>query len=116
MPSNDPAQRLDDILENIRRIRSYTKGMDETGFLKDAKTIDAVERCFERIAEAARRLGDRFDADYPALDLPALRGFGSVLRHDYDSVQPALLWGFVRDRLDPLEAMARIELERLSAD
>ena len=116
MPSEDPAQRLDDILENIGRIRSYTKGMAEAGFLQDTKTIDAVERCFERIAEAARRLEDRFDADYPDLDLPALRGFGSVLRHDYDSVQPALLWGFVRDRLDPLEVMAHAELERLSTD
>ena len=116
MPSNDPAQRFDDILENIGRIRSYTKGMDEAGFLKDAKTKDAVERCFERIAEAVRKLGDQFDANYPDLDLPTLRGFGSVLRHDYDSVQPALLWGFVRDRLVPLEAMARSELEKLSAD
>jgi len=116
MPSNDPAQRLDDILENIGRIRSYTKGMDEAGFLKDAKTKDAVERCFERIAEAVRKLGDQFDADYPDLDLPALRGFGSVLRHDYDSVQPALLWGFVKDRLVPLETMARSELDKFSAD
>ncbi len=116
MPSNDPAQRFDDILENIGRIRSYTEGMDEAGFLKDAKTKDAVERCFERIAEAIRKLGDQFDVDYPDLDLPALRGFGSVLRHDYDSVQPALLWGFVRDRLVPLEAMARSELDKLSAD
>ena len=116
MPSNDPAQCLDDILENIRRIRAYTEGMDEAGFLQDTKTIDAVERCFERIAEAARRLGDRLDSDYPALDLPALRGFGSVLRHDYGSVQPALLWGFARDRMEPLEAMARAELERLSTD
>ena len=116
MPSNDPAQRLDDILENIGRIRAYTEGMDEAGFLQDIKTIDAVERCFERIAEAVRKLGDRFDADYPALDLPTLRGFGNVLRHDYDSVQPALLWGFVWDRLDPLEAMARKELKKLADD
>ena len=116
MPSNDPAQHLDDILENIGRIRSYTEGMEEVGFLQDTKTIDAVERCFQRIAEAARRLEDRFDSDYPDLDLPALRGFGSVLRHDYDSVQPALLWGFVRNRLNPLEAMARTELERFSTD
>lgn len=116
MPSNDPAQCLDDIIENIGRIRAYTEGMEEAGFLQDMKTIDAVERCFQRITEAARRLGGRFDSNYPDLDLPTLRGFGSVLRHDYDSVQPALLWGFVRDRLDPLEAMAIVELDRISAE
>jgi len=116
MPSNDLAQRFDDILENIGRIHRYTEAMDETGFLEDAKTIDAVERCFERIAEAFRKLGNRFDADYPTLDLPALRGFGNVHRHDYDSVQPVLLWGSVRERLAHLEAMARMERKRLSAE
>ena len=115
MRSDDPSQRLDDIVENIGRIRRYVEGMDEAGFVGDTKTVDAVERCLERIAEAARRSGDRFDADYPGLDLPALRKFGSVPRHDYDSIQPALLWGFVRNRLDPLEAMARGERKKLNA-
>lgn len=116
MPSEDPVRRLNDIIENITRIRTYIEGMDESGFTHDDKTIDAVERCFERIAEAARKLGERFDADYPELNLHALRRFGSALRHDYDGVQPVLLWGFIRDRLDPLEAMARNESGRLSGD
>lgn len=114
MPSKDLDQRLDDILENITRIRTYTAGLDEAEFLSDGKTVDATERCLERIAEAARKLGDRFDANYPALNLHALRRLGSALRHDYDSIQPTLLWGFIRDRLDPLEAMARIEMEKLA--
>ncbi len=113
MPSDDPARRLDDILENITRIRTYTAGLDEAEFLSDGKTVDAIERCLQRIAEAARKLGDRFDDDYPALNLRALRRFGSALRHDYDSIQPTLLWGFIRDRLDPLEAMARSEADKL---
>jgi len=116
MPSSNPVQRLDDILENIDRIRRYTKGMDETSFENDIKTIDAVERCFQRIAEAALKLGDQFDEEYPMLDLPALRGFGSVLRHDYDSIQPVLLWGFVQKRLGPMEKMAQQEIQNLSGD
>lgn len=112
MPSDDPVQRLEDIRANAARIRAHVEGMGQAEFLRDAKTQDAVERCIERIAEAARKLGEAFDADYPGLDLPALRRLGSVLRHDYDSVQPALLWGFVANRLDLLEAMARKELAR----
>lgn len=116
MPSDDPVQRLEDIRENIARIRAHVERMDETAFLRDAKAQDAVERCIERISEAARKLEDRFDADHPNLDLPALRRLGSVLRHDYDSIQPVLLWGFVRNRLDPLEAMARKELARFAGE
>ncbi len=114
MPSKYPTQRLDDIIDNICRIRTYVEGMDEAIFKDDDKTIDAVERCFERIAEAARKIGEQYDEVYPELKLHSLRQFGSALRHDYDSIQPILLWGFVCDRLDPLEEMARLEKGKLA--
>lgn len=114
MPSKDPTRRLEDIRANVARIRRHVEGMDEAAFLADAKAQDAVERCVERIAEAARKLGDTFDAAYPGLDLPALRQLGSVLRHDYDSIQPVLLWGFAAKRLGPLETMAEKELAKLA--
>ncbi len=113
MPTNDPALRFDDIVENIDRLRQYTAGMSESDFISDAKTIDATERCLERIAEAARKLGDGYDETHPHLALPHLRKFGSILRHDYDTIQPVLLWRFIQDRLDGLEAMARVELTKL---
>ena len=113
MPSEDPEQRLNDIINNIRRIRTYVEGMDKFTFTGDEKTIDAVERCLERIAEAARKIGGQYDEAYPELNLHALRQFGSALRHDYGSIQPALLWGFICDRLAPLEDMARLEKGRL---
>ena len=87
------------------------KRIGKADFIDDLKTIDAVERCFERIAEAVRKLGSEFDAKYPDLDLPALRQFGNVLRHDYDTVQPILLWGYIQKRLDTLEDMAQWELK-----
>jgi|ETN07SMinimDraft_1059922.scaffolds.fasta_scaffold106202_2 uncharacterized protein with HEPN domain len=113
MPSEDPAVRFDDILKNIQRIRKHTSDMVRDEFLLDEKSIDAVERCFERIAEASRKLGNRYDSSYPELKLAGLRGFGNVLRHDYGDVRPELLWKFIQERLLPLEAMARAELAKL---
>ena len=55
MPSEKPARRLRDILENADAIARYTEGMDLGAFTADAKTRDAVERCLERISEAARK-------------------------------------------------------------
>ena len=52
MPSSDPIQRFEDILDNVGRIEGYTTGMDAHAFLEDTKTYDAVERCLERISEA----------------------------------------------------------------
>jgi uncharacterized protein with HEPN domain len=52
-----PAQSLADIVENTDRIESYIAGMDRAGFERNGPVRDAVERCLERICEAADRLG-----------------------------------------------------------
>jgi predicted nucleotidyltransferase len=57
VPSKDPVQRFEDILENISRIEQFHAGMDLAGFVSDLKTYDAVERCLERISEASKKLG-----------------------------------------------------------
>jgi uncharacterized protein with HEPN domain len=56
MPSEVPRARLQDIITNIDRVRAHLKGMQPDAELDD-KTRDAVERCLERISEAAKKLG-----------------------------------------------------------
>lgn len=100
-----------DIVANIERIRRHLGRTSAERFLRDGKTQDAVERCLERIAEAARKLGDALDSKYPEVEFEKLRQLGSVLRHDYDAVDPVLLWRMLRDRLGPLEAACRSEID-----
>jgi uncharacterized protein with HEPN domain len=111
LSSEDPERRLRDILAHIARLRRHVGRISEKRFLADEKTQDAVERCLERICEAARKLGDGLDSKYPEIEFPKLRQLGSVLRHDYDDVDPVLLWRTLRDRLGPLEAACRRELK-----
>ena len=60
MPSRpDPTASLVDILENLERIEHYVAGLDREAFGCDTLRRDAVERCLERICEAAFRLGDK---------------------------------------------------------
>ena len=61
MPSKDPALRLEDIIEHGERIAEYIAGMDEAAFHRDQKTIDAVERCIERVIEATTKLDEKPD-------------------------------------------------------
>lgn len=60
MSSEREALRLQDIIENIDRIESYMIGLDRESFAKDSRTIDAVERCLQRITEAVIKIGPRF--------------------------------------------------------
>jgi len=84
VPSKDPTQRFEDILENIALIEQFTAGMD---FLtEDLKTTNAVERCLERISEAARKLGGAAGELCPAIPWLQLRAIGNFLRHEYDRI------------------------------
>ncbi|MCH7551143.1 MAG: DUF86 domain-containing protein, partial [Proteobacteria bacterium] len=64
---------MTDILENIERIENHVRETTKTKFLDDDLLNDGVERCLERIAEAARKIGDRFDDQYTDINLHALR-------------------------------------------
>ena len=110
MSSSNLKERLRDILDNILRVRAYILGMTRQQLAADHKTQDAIERCLERICEAARKIGDVLDAKYPAVEFPKLRQLGSVLRHDYDEIDTDMIWRLVPERLDALENVCRGEL------
>jgi uncharacterized protein with HEPN domain len=101
------------MLENIERITSYVAGMDESGFQRDGRTRDAVERCFERICEAAFRLGDQAASLMPGQPWGKIRGMGNRLRHGYDRISSSVVWLAVQDELPSLEADVQRALEQL---
>jgi uncharacterized protein with HEPN domain len=114
VPTKRPALRIQDILDNIARIRSHTAGLTETAFLNDLKTQDAVERCLGRISEAAVKLGDVVERIAPSEPWAEIRAFGNRLRHGYDTIRPSRIWLILRDDLDSLEVACRSCLEKLA--
>jgi uncharacterized protein with HEPN domain len=50
--------------------------MSREAYFADEKTIDAVERCLQRISEAAYRLGPYLDDIYPDAPWKEARGIG----------------------------------------
>ena len=113
MPSEKPAQRLNDILENIEWIIQYTHKCSYQEFVEDRRTRDAVERCLLRISEAARKLEgivDEIASDQPWSDIRAL---GNVIRHEYDTVDPAVIWQIIESDLLPLEKAVEAAIKKL---
>jgi len=103
-----------DIIENIGRIERYLAGLSQEVFDRDERTRDAVERCLERICEAAHRLGSRGPAMMPDQPWPDIRGMGNHLRHGYDRVEVDIVWHTVQNRLPALKAAAQRALAGLS--
>jgi uncharacterized protein with HEPN domain len=104
------------MLENIERIASYVAGMGESEFQRDGRTRDAVERCLERICEAAFRLGDLAATLMPDQPWGKIRGMGNRLRHGYDRINSSVVWLAVLDELPTLQADEQRALEQLTSN
>jgi uncharacterized protein with HEPN domain len=109
MPSEVPRERLQDIVTNIDRVRAHLKGM-KPGAELDDKTRDAVERCLERISEAAKKLGPMIEERQPQVSWRGIRGLGNVLRHEYDAVDDSTIERIVEQELGPLRQACVNEL------
>jgi uncharacterized protein with HEPN domain len=75
----------------------------------------AVERCLERISEAAAKLGDVALHLMPDQPWQKIRAFGNVLRHGYDDIREDKLFEIVKSDLPGLceatvEALRRWDL------
>ncbi|MGK6321789.1 DUF86 domain-containing protein [Sphingomonas sp. DT-51] len=112
MSTKDPARRLRDIVDNADRIGAYAADLDLAGFAADSRTIDACERCLERIAEAVVKLGpERFAAIAPDVPFARVRGLGNALRHAYDDIDVTILFGLVQNEVPALRQSALRALE-----
>jgi uncharacterized protein with HEPN domain len=109
----DPADSLADLIENAERVEIYLAGVDREAFERDGKTRDAVERCLERICEAAHRLGGRAAELMPSQPWGDIRGMENRLRHAYDRLDLDIVWNTARDRLPALAADARRALAQV---
>jgi uncharacterized protein with HEPN domain len=113
MPSKDPGQRLQDILDNIEAIRRFISGMGFETFVEDQKTFYAATRALEMISGASRRLPEEVKAAHANIDWKAVAAAGNVYRHEYEVVDGAEVWHTATVDLQHLESIVRQELSRL---
>lgn len=106
MPRNSGVY-VEDILEAIRRIRTYTAGLDEPAFGASLITIDAVVRNLEVIGAAAGRLPEEIRAGAPGIEWRKIIALRNVLAHEYFGIHTKIVWNVIIDKLEPLEAACR---------
>ncbi len=116
MPSkHNPVDSLADIIENAERIEQYLTGVSRDAFAGNGLMRDAVERCMERVCEAAHRLGERAAELMPGQPWADIRGMGNRLRHAYDRISLDVIWNAARNELPSLVVDARQALAQLQA-
>ena len=91
----------------IERVGQFTAGMDFAAFVARAPVVYAVQYALLIISEAARRLGPNAEALAPHQPLADIRGIGNILRHQYDEVDPEVIWSVMQRDLGALKADAQ---------
>ena len=108
--SRDSKVYLDDILEAIRKIREFTRGMSLDGLSNDVKTLDAVVRNLEVVGEAVKHLPDEVRSRQPAVEWKKIAGLRDILIHEYFGVNVKVIWDIIEHEMPGLEKAAQILL------
>ena len=95
---NGDRNYLNDIVERINRIETYTKSGREA-FLESELLQDAIIRNFEVMGEATKRLSTELRQTYPNIPWRKIAGFRDVLIHDYLDVEVTEIWNTIVNSL-----------------
>lgn len=88
----------------------FTHDRSLEDYRTDRQMRYAIERALQRLTEAAHRLGEDGPRLLPDVDWPKIRGFGNVLRHEYDELDDAEVWRSATDDAPRLRGQVAIVL------
>jgi uncharacterized protein with HEPN domain len=93
---------LIDILDAIKSIQLFVKGMDYESFKDDDKTVSAVIRKFEIIGEAVKQIPENIRKKYTSVPWRDISGMRDRLIHFYFGADTQLVWTTINDNLPEL--------------
>ena len=112
MSERDHRLFLQDILDSIEKIETYTKDIDFKGFRNNPMIIDAVIRNLEIIGEAASKIPGKIIKKYPAVPWSKMKAIRNKVIHEYFGVDFNITWKTVKKSLPALKVDIIVALEQ----
>jgi uncharacterized protein with HEPN domain len=98
---------LGDILDAIKWIEGYLRGVDKEDFLENHMMQDAVMHQIEIIGEASNNVSDEFQEKHPELPWTFMRAIRNKIVHDYREVNLNVIWDTAKNDLPPLKKQVK---------
>ncbi len=111
----NPRARLEHILFHIRGVADTIGGVNFNTYTSVYHMERTVERAVQIISEAVRALPPELTARYPDVEWGKIAAIGNVLRHEYQRVDPEVMWDIATVKLPELERVVRRMLDDLRA-
>ena len=102
MSRHDPAIALRQILSHAREAVQLSLGKSRTDLDNDRMLNLALTRLLEIIGEAANRVPEQVQSQYPQLPWLQMIGLRNRLIHGYDQVDFDILWNIIQQDLPGL--------------
>ena len=94
---------IDHILDCIRKIRKFSKGLTLKEFEKNELVQDAIIRNIEIIGEASKKISADIKKTYYEIPWKEVVGMRDKLIHDYLGVDTKVVWKTIKEDIPALE-------------
>lgn len=108
-----PRLYLQDILDSIGCIESYTNGLTFDQFAGEQMRVDAVIRNFEIIGEASSHIPAELKELADSVPWDKVRSMRNIMIHEYFGVDSQILWQTIGDSLPELKKAATDMLDAI---
>ena len=103
---------MNDIIDSIADISTFTAEMTFEEFERDKKTQYAVIHCLEVIGEAVKKIPVDIKDQHPHIPWKEIAGMRDKLIHEYFGVDIATIWATILEDIDPLRESVNQIIEK----
>ena len=90
------------MIEFAEKVRSYTKGMDQEGFIPDTRTYDATLRNVELVGEAATHVPRHVREAHPEIEWRRIVATRNRVAHGYLGIDDDVVWDLIQTDIPDL--------------
>jgi uncharacterized protein with HEPN domain len=103
---------LDDILTSTNKILSYVGESSFDEVMQDEMRLEAIERNFTIMGEAARNIPQEIKEKYPFVEWQKVSDFRNILAHENFGISKKIMWTIIKEKLPPLQKSIQTVLEK----
>ncbi len=105
----NPIIFIEHILDNLKNIESFTKGLSKNELTKNKLKQYAIIRAIEVIGEAVKNLPSDFRNKYPNIPWIKIAGMRDKLMHHYFGINLETVWKVVIEDLPDLKGYCQLK-------
>ena len=112
MMKKEPLVFVEHILESIKDVESFIRGVPKKSFMKNKEKQSAVVRQIEIIGEASKNIPENFKDKYSHISWKEIIGARDKIIHHYFGIDLEIVWEIITINLPELKKQVEEILDK----